>query len=60
MDLGFCWNWLMDTNEGGSIQNSIKDFPFFGRGKMRKRSSISKIEMVCRLVVKASMKMVEQ
>ena len=58
--LGFCANWLVDTNERDSVQNFVKDFPAFGWGKMSKRSSRGKIEMVCRLLVKTSIKMLEQ
>ena len=58
--LGLCGNWLVDTNERGSVQNSMKDFPAFGWGKMSERSSRSKIEMVCRLLVKTCIKMLEQ
>jgi hypothetical protein len=58
--LGFCGNWLVDTNERGSVQNFVKDFSTFGWGKMSKRSSRSKVEMVCRLLVKTSIKMLEQ
>ena len=47
----------MDTNERGSIQDFVEDFPTFGWGKMSKRSSRGKIEMVCRLIVKTSIKM---
>jgi hypothetical protein len=50
----------MDTNERGSIQNFIKDFPAFGWDKMSKRSSRSEVEMVCRLLVKTSIKMLKQ
>ena len=53
---GFGGNWLVDTNERGSVQNFVKGFPAFGWGKMSKRSSKSKIEMVCRLLVKTSIK----
>ena len=60
MHLGFCWNWLVDTNERGSIQNFVKDFPAFGWGKMSERSSRSKVEMVCRLLIKTSIKILEK
>ena len=60
MHLGFCWNWLVDTNERGFVQNFVKDFPAFGWGKMSKRSSRSKIEMEWKLLVKTSIKMLEQ
>ena len=50
----------MDTNEKGSVQDFVKDFPTFGWGKMSKRSSRGKIEMVCRLPIKTSIKMLEQ
>jgi hypothetical protein len=52
-------DWLVDTNERGSVQNFVKDFPTLGWGKMSKRSSRGKIEMVCRLLVKISIKMLE-
>ena len=44
----------MDTNERGSVQDFVEDFPTFGWGKMSERSSRGKIEMVCRLLVKIS------
>ena len=58
--LRFCGNWLVGTNERGSVQNFIKDFAAFGCGKMSERSSRSKVEMVCRFLVKNSIKMLEQ
>jgi len=50
----------VDTNERGSVQNFVKDFPAFGWGKMSETSSRGKIEMECRLLVKTSIKMLEQ
>ena len=58
--LGLCGNRLVDTNERGSVQDFVEDFPTFGYGKMSERSSRGKIEMVCRLFVKTSIKMLEQ
>ena len=46
----------MDTSERGSVQDFVEDFPALGWGKMSERSSISKIEMLCRLLVKTSIK----
>jgi hypothetical protein len=60
MHLGFYWNRLVDTNEGGFVQNFVKDFPAFGWGKMSERSSRIKIEMKCRLLVKTSIKMLKK
>jgi hypothetical protein len=60
MHLGFCWDWLMVANKRSSIQNPVKDFPAFGWGKMSKRTSRSKIEVVCRLLVKTGIEMLEQ
>ena len=60
MHLGLCGDWLVDTNERGSVQNFVKDFPAFGWGKMSETSSRGKIEMECRLLVKTSIKMLEQ
>ena len=58
--LGLCGNWLVDTNERGYVQDFVEDSPTFGWGKMSERSSRGKIEMVCRLLVKTSIKMLEQ
>ena len=58
--LGFRGNWLVDTNESGSVQDFVKEFPALGWGKICKRSSRSKIEMVCRLLVKISKKILKQ
>ena len=58
--LGFCGNWLVDTNERGSVQDFVEDSTTFGWGKMSERSSRGKVEMVCRLFVKTSIKMLEQ
>ena len=58
--LGFCCGRLVDTNERSSVQNIIKDFPAFGWGKMSERNSRSEIKVVCRLLVKISIKMVKQ
>jgi len=58
--LWFCGNWLVDTNERGSVQDFVKDFPAFECGKMSKRFSRSKTEMLCKLLVKTSIKMLEQ
>ena len=60
MHLGLCGNWLVDTNERVSVKDFIKDFPALGWGKMSERSSRGKIEMVCRLLVKTIIKMLEQ
>ena len=54
------WNWLVDTNERGSVQDFDEDFPTFGWGKMSERSSRGKVEMVCRLLVKTRIKMLEE
>jgi hypothetical protein len=56
MHLGLCGDWLVDTNERGYIQDFVEDFPTLGWGKMRERSSRGKIEMVCRHLVKTSIK----
>ena len=58
--LGPCGNWLVDTNERGSVQDFVEDFPALGWGKMSERSSRGKIEMMFRLLVKTSIKMLEQ
>ena len=54
--LGFRGNWLVDTNERGSVLDFVKDFPALGWVKICERSSRSKIEMVCRILVKISKK----
>jgi hypothetical protein len=58
--LGLCGNWLVDTDESGSVQDFVEDFPALSWGKMSERSSRSKIEMVYRLLVKTSIKTLEQ
>ena len=60
MHLGLCGDWLVDTNERGSVQDFVEEFAALGWGKMSERSSRGKIEMVCRLLVKTSIKMLEQ
>jgi hypothetical protein len=60
MHLGLCGNWLLDTNEKSSVEDFVEDFPTLGEGKMRERFSRGKIEMVCRLLVKTSIKMLKQ
>ena len=60
MHLGLCGDWLMDINERGSVQDFVEDFPTFGWSKMSERSPRGKIEMVCRVLVKTSIKMLEQ
>ena len=57
---GLCGTWPVDTKERGYVQDFVEDFPALGWGKMSERSSRGKIEMVCRLLVKTSIKMLEQ